>query len=512
MASVRYRKEPNGNPIKNSDGSITFYIRVFLHEGGDGKQDVRSGTWRAPPGMRLSTAIKKANEEALRFEDSVKGNPGQKTGRVLFSEIAEMYFEDTDIKPMTAQNYRWALTRILAEFGHYPVDKITADMLKAFYKKLRQPGQNKNKMKAKALPALKKERTSKKLSARAVGRKADVCHHCITLAEKGEIITYNAAEKIAKALGKKVKTLFEVYGEEAYLSDTSVWQHHKTLSTFLEYAKSEGKISVNPATTLRNPPKKPKGKVKCMTSDDAKRFTSLVLEEKDIRVRVLLLLAIFTGMRRGELAGLSWRDFQETEDGCLISVVRASQYVGGVGIITTTTKTDDIRVVGLSKMVANIVLKEYRGWWEEQRIAHGADTPDSIWMGDEEERLFIKENGSPIFPSTLYQWLQKFLKENGFGKYSLHSIRHTNISLMIQRGLDVKSIQARSGHSRSSTVLDTYGYVFASFQKQAISALDDSLINENDYVTPEPEHEDDDEDEEWGDEGFDEDDDEDDED
>lgn len=476
MATIEYRKDRDGNLKKNGDGSISFYFRVYLGEDANGKHIMRSGNWRAPAGMRLSTAQKRAAEEALRFEDSVKGIPSHRAGKVLFSQLVEMYAEDTDLKPMTKQNYQWTLTRIIAEFGHYPVEKITGDMLKRFYKKLREPGQNKNKLRAKALPGLKKLRNERNLSTRAVAREIGFNHNNLRQAEAGENVTYSVAEKTAKFYGKPVTKLFEVFGDDAYLSDTSVWQHHKVLSTFLEYAKSEGLIETNPGTTLRNPPKRPKSKVKCLTDDEAKRFVALLLEEKDIRIKAALLLAIFTGMRRGELAGLSFRDIIKRQNGYVIAVARASQYTKKTRIITTTTKTDEIRVIEISEELANFLLVEYRGWWNEQRQFHGADTPESIWKGDEDERLFIKEDGSPIFPSTLYQWLQIFLKRNNFERVSLHSMRHTNIALLILQGLDVKTVQSRSGHARTSPLLDTYAYFFESGQSRAVAALDSSLL------------------------------------
>lgn len=207
-----------------------------------------------------------------------------------------------------------------------------------------------------------------------------------------------------------------------------------------------------------------------LTDEEAQRFLAALLEEPDIRIKTALVLDLFTGARRGELCGLEWSDVDMKEK--TISIRRASQYISGQGVIEVPTKNDSsMRVVEVSGFVVGI-LTGYRQWWVEHRLKWGAD-----WQG-EKERLFIKDNGAPIFPDTINRWLNKFIERNELPKITPHGLRHTFATLQITAGVDLRTLQSRTGHAQASTLLNTYSHVIKNAQSKAAAALDEVLLKD----------------------------------
>ena len=73
-------------------------------------------------------------------------------------------------------------------------------------------------------------------------------------------------------------------------------------------------------------------------------------------------------------------------------------------------------------------------------------------------RLFCTEDGSDISPGLFRVWLQKTLAKVDLPKVTLHSLRHTNITLQLVAGVDMKTVSARAGHSKASTTSDFYSH------------------------------------------------------
>jgi integrase len=115
------------------------------------------------------------------------------------------------------------------------------------------------------------------------------------------------------------------------------------------------------------------------------------------------------------------------------------------------------------------ILAEYRKWWARLKLANG-----SKWQG--KDNLFVQANGKPIHSGTIGYWLNKFTKKHGLRHFSPHSIRHTFITLQITGGVDIRTLQARSGHARASMLTDTYSHAIMSANERAAAVLDSILV------------------------------------
>lgn len=112
----------------------------------------------------------------------------------------------------------------------------------------------------------------------------------------------------------------------------------------------------------------------------------------------------------------------------------------------------------------------------EQLVAYKKwyDNTAELW-GDRwvhSDRLFVQECGKAIAPDTVHFWLNKLLKESGLRHITVHSLRHTNITLQIAAGVPLVTVAGRAGHSRTSTTTDIYSHFIQSSDKFAADALD----------------------------------------
>lgn len=476
MANVSFKKDKAGTPARNKDGSYSFQIKVFGAERPDGTQAVQNATYRTEsnyPTGRHATALKKAQAHADDLERKARGRATPAANdKLTFEEYSRAWLEDTtNHAPKTLEQYEYLLTRINKSLGHLKLKKITENDLTLFYKSLYKDDVRKNGSHAIGVDfkAARKEAGYKTQEALSKAARVSIC--TVAAAEQGRNVSVENAKKLAKAIKRKMPDVFTITVEHTKLSDGTIWHHHKLLHTILEAAVIDEIIPINPAAQLakkNKAPPRPEVEVKCLTMEQAQIFIEKLLNEPDIRIKTALVLAIFTGLRRGELAGLSWDDIDDERR--TIKVLRASQYTSGKGVSAGQTKTKkSVRRLAVSQFVIDI-LKEYRRWWTEHRLMYGAD-----WKGDE-KRLFIQDDGKPIFPSTIYVWLQKFLERNGLPHVSLHSLRHTNLSLQVAQGVDFKTIQARSGHTKAGIILDTYSYYMEDTQSRAVEALDEVLL------------------------------------
>lgn len=175
-----------------------------------------------------------------------------------------------------------------------------------------------------------------------------------------------------------------------------------------------------------------------------------------------LLILLFTGIRRGELAGLNWSDIDLEKE--TLSIERAYIYIDGYGLILKEPKTKSSkRVIAIPNLLTT-QLKEFKKWVDEEKIMHG-----DRWK--ESEAIFTGNTGERVYPQTFNNWLDDILIVIGLRHFSVHSIRHTNITLQIMAGVPLTIVSGRAGHARTSTTADIYTHFMKSVDRQAAEKL-----------------------------------------
>lgn len=86
--------------------------------------------------------------------------------------------------------------------------------------------------------------------------------------------------------------------------------------------------------------------------------------------------------------------------------------------------------------------------------------------------MFCTEDGKDISPGLFRVWLQKTLAKAGLPQVTLHSLRHTNITLQLANGVDMKTVSVRAGHSKASTTSDFYSHFLKTPDQHASATID----------------------------------------
>lgn len=261
------------------------------------------------------------------------------------------------------------------------------------------------------------------------------------------------------------------------LAPKTIQDHHRVVSAILNWAVKSELIDRNVASGATVP--KVTGKdIEYLDEEQTRRLLQL-LNGEPMQYRTMITLLIYTGLRRGELNGLEWQDIDFNAR--TLTVSRSSLYTGNGQTITKEPKTrSGKRKLTLSNAACALLL-EYKKWQDQRR----ADMGDQ-WI--ESGRLFTKYNGEPIHPQTISDWFAKFLKRHPeLPKVRLHSLRHTNATLLISEGVDIRTVSSRLGHAQTSTTLNIYTHALQSRDAAAADCLDHALSTSTpDNITPLP--------------------------
>jgi integrase len=253
------------------------------------------------------------------------------------------------------------------------------------------------------------------------------------------------------------------------LAPVTIRKYKDVMCSVLAYAKKLRLIDDNYAKSeYITLPRKKEREIDCMDDEEARIFFNAVMQEKDIRVRTAMLLFLLTGFRRGEVAGLDMTDIDF--DYKCISIDKALTIVPELGATLTRPKTKKSKRTNRVSDFLILALKQYRIWWLSYRAK----------MGFENDYLFFQQNGERLNPCSFMQWLKKILKKAGLKEnYTLHSLRHTFITLHITNGVDITTVSKLAGHALPSITTDIYSHAIKSSEEAAVTIIDKILIGSN---------------------------------
>ena len=229
------------------------------------------------------------------------------------------------------------------------------------------------------------------------------------------------------------------------LAPATVRGIHATLHHTLKTAADEGLIPFNPAEKV-TPPRVQNTPKRVLTHDQMEKFLCA------IRFNPIwhdfFYTELTTGLRRGELCGLTWDDF-DSEAGTL-KVRRTIHARKGGGLEAGETKTYAGQRTILLPYSTTQLLKERRTAALTQWIF-----PDPL----RPER--------PVNPSSAYRRLKELLKQVGLPSLRFHDLRHTFATHALASGVDAKTLSRILGHTKASFTLDTYTHVTGDMHRNA---------------------------------------------
>ena len=233
------------------------------------------------------------------------------------------------------------------------------------------------------------------------------------------------------------------------LSAQTVLQAHRVLTKALNDTATLNIDKPNVAQSVK-PPRPSKFEHQTLDWDDVQAFVDGI---SDHSFRTLVLLAIQTGLRRSELLGLQWRDAYLSAG--MLSVRRALIKLPSGELELNEPKSRRGRVVHLPpESVGELEIHRKRGGGEQTGNGNF---------------VFCHSDGSPLDPDLVTQAFKRMAKRAGLGQLRLHDLRHTHASLMLSKGIHLKIVSERLGHSNIGITGDLYSHVLPSVQEEAVS-------------------------------------------
>lgn len=246
------------------------------------------------------------------------------------------------------------------------------------------------------------------------------------------------------------------------LNPKMVTNIHGVLHKALDNAVKWNLVARNVCDAV-SPPRIPKIEKQVLTKQQAH---TLLEHVKKHRLEALLMVAITTGMRRGEILALRWRDVN-FGDGS-IQVRRTVDYIPHFGYVENEPKTArGRRKIMLPSFVID-ALKLHRLHQIEERTKVGA-----TWV--EKDLVFCGLHGDFFNPNYLLRVFKKVLIDAGLQHMRFHDLRHSAATILLSMNVHPKVVQEVLGHSTVSMTLDTYSHVLPSMQKDITDLWDDEF-------------------------------------
>ncbi len=244
---------------------------------------------------------------------------------------------------------------------------------------------------------------------------------------------------------KNITAYYKSIALEGY-SQKTVEKHRLIVNLIFKYAIETGEIQYNPCAIA----KFPKGLQK------VKRNSATPEEEKIIKANpnkwLFPYFAIYTGMRKGEILALQWKDVDFENN--VIDVYKSVYHEGNKPKIKGTKTEAGTRLVPLLNPLKETLLK--------------------ILPADKEKYLFSDDGSSPLTEKRYTNLYKKYQEENGIS-CTAHQLRHSFATIAFENGISPKDVQEILGHKQLSTTMDIYTDFRKNRIKEITSQLNDKI-------------------------------------
>ena len=246
------------------------------------------------------------------------------------------------------------------------------------------------------------------------------------------------------------------------IKETTVQKYLETVSSVLEDAKKNDIIPFNPAHRVRK--KHFEKEVQHIPQKYEMGKLMRAIQNEPILYRAYYTLAITTGLRRGELCALQWRDITGA---CELTVRRSRSCASGQ-IVESDTKSHRERIVTIPMGIWELLMA-----LRQQQMLHSG-------VPDGEQPIFTDPDGHVPHPDTFTRHLRKLYKKCGLPEeYHLHTLRHFYATYLLQEGTSKQVAASLLGHADTAFLERTYCHPQDVAKQQAAKLMQDLLNNQN---------------------------------
>ena len=258
---------------------------------------------------------------------------------------------------------------------------------------------------------------------------------------------------------RDIQQLYTNLLKERELSPKTVRNIHGVLHRTLEQAKLLGYIRVNPADAAVTP-RVEKKQVETLDAEDIGKFLAAI---RGTKYEYPLFVAVFTGLRQGELLGLTW-DCVDFEHGLLLINKQHNRVKGDTEFRFASLKNDKARVLTVADEVIDVLkLQKQRQESWGAALGNGWENPDNL--------VFTTEFGRYINNKILYQNFKRIAKNLGKPDLRFHDLRHTYAVNSLRAGDDIKTVQENLGHATASFTLSTYAHATPGMKRESAKRM-----------------------------------------
>lgn len=272
--------------------------------------------------------------------------------------------------------------------------------------------------------------------------------------------------QLQKLLPQHLQAFYTKKLEEG-LSTTTVVSFHNLLHKALKTAVRWNLIARNPCD-LVSPPRRKRFEIQPLNMQQIHQFLAAA---RGHRQEALFILALATGMRRGELLGLKWQDL-DLEEGTLQVrriLTRIPSKLPGTGFEEAEPKTDKGRRRITLPSFAVEALKQHRLRQLEAKLKAG-----QAWQ--DHDYVFCTSIGTHLNPTRdVLDVLKSLLDKAGLPDIRFHDLRHSSATMLLGMKVHPKIVQEILGHSQIAITLDIYSHVLPTMQEEVANKINEAL-------------------------------------
>ena len=262
-----------------------------------------------------------------------------------------------------------------------------------------------------------------------------------------------------KLTPQRVQRLYNMLLRENNLSPKTIVNINGVFHSALETARKLGYLKTNPLDAVVLP-KVEKPPLKTMEREEMVRFLDAI---KGNRYEKILFVTLFTGLRQGEVLGLTW-DCVSFEHNTLLINKQHNRVKGEKEYKFSTLKNERIRMLTVAQEVMDVLRQQ-----KEQQEAW-AKAAGAAW-NNADNLVFTNELGRFVANQALYRNYKSIVKKIGLGNLRFHDLRHAYSVNSLQAGDDIKTLQENLGHATASFTLSTYAHASQGMKRESAERM-----------------------------------------
>ena len=241
------------------------------------------------------------------------------------------------------------------------------------------------------------------------------------------------------------------------LSAQTVLHHHRVLHKALRHAVQLFLLARNPSDPVE-PPRPSKRQVRTLDEEHAVKMLAAL---RGSRLHAVTLLALTTGMRRGELLALTWAN---VDLGSAVMTVCQSLQQTNAGVSVKAPKSGHGRQIALPSLAVE-ALRAHKAMQAEERLLLGPSYKNN-------DLVFPRYDGEFWPPDSFTSSFAAAMRKHDMRQLNFHALRHSHATILLKHGVNPKVVSERLGHAKVGTTLDIYSHVLPSMQEEAAQRLD----------------------------------------